>query len=84
MLLGRLHGVPTPVNARLQQMSRQMLHDAVPPRSLRPEDILRSPTSHMIRPIHCSRPGWPEAVGSPSQSGGVSQTNARIAITQRS
>ncbi len=33
-----------------------------------------------MRPI---RPG-PEAVGSPIQSGGVSHTNARIAITQTS
>ena len=34
----------------------------------------------LTRPM---RPG-PLAVGSPSQSGGVSHTNARIAITQRS
>ena len=39
-LLGRLHGVPTPVNALLQRLSHQMVRDGKPPGSVSPDQIL--------------------------------------------
>ena len=39
--LGRLHGVPTPVNAALQQLAARAVRDGVPARSL-PVDALRA------------------------------------------
>jgi 2-dehydropantoate 2-reductase len=40
ILLGRLHGVPTPVNETLQRLVRQMLRDHVPPASMPVEQVL--------------------------------------------
>src|SRR5690606_17153233 len=45
---------------------------------------LPSPYPARTRASHCRSPSCPSAIGSPSQSGGVSQTKARIAITHRS
>jgi 2-dehydropantoate 2-reductase len=39
-LLGRLHGVPTPVNALLQRLSNEMLRQGTPPGSISPDQIL--------------------------------------------
>jgi 2-dehydropantoate 2-reductase len=39
VLLGRLHGVPTPVNAALQQVANRMAREHLPPRSLTVDDI---------------------------------------------
>lgn len=39
VLLGRLHGVPTPVNALLQQTANQMAAAGAPPGSLTEEDL---------------------------------------------
>jgi 2-dehydropantoate 2-reductase len=39
VLLGRLHGVPTPVNALLQQIGHELAASRVPPGSLTYEDI---------------------------------------------
>ena len=33
VLLGRIHGVPTPVNAAVQRFATQAIHEGVPPRS---------------------------------------------------
>jgi len=40
VLLGRLHGVPTPVNAMLQRLANQMAREGRPPGSMRAEDVL--------------------------------------------
>ena len=40
-LLGRLHGVPTPVNAALQEIGEILVRDGLQPGSLTPEDIRR-------------------------------------------
>ena len=40
VLLGRLHGVPTPVNALLQQTCRVLARDGAPPRSGDASDLL--------------------------------------------
>jgi 2-dehydropantoate 2-reductase len=39
VLLGRLHGVPTPVNAALQQLANRVARDRLPPRSLGDDDL---------------------------------------------
>jgi 2-dehydropantoate 2-reductase len=39
VLLGRLHGVPTPVNEALQQVANRMARDRIPAGSLSPSDI---------------------------------------------
>ena len=41
VLLGRLHGVPTPVNAALQVVANQMARDRVPPQTMTEEDFRR-------------------------------------------
>ena len=41
VLLGRLHAVPTPVNATLQQVARRMAHDGAPPGSLPVAELRR-------------------------------------------
>jgi 2-dehydropantoate 2-reductase len=41
VLLGRLHGVPTPVNASLQRVANRMARDRVAPGTLAAEDILK-------------------------------------------
>jgi 2-dehydropantoate 2-reductase len=40
VLLGRLHGVPTPVNAMLQRVAERMVREGLPPRSLTEQDLL--------------------------------------------
>ena len=40
VLLGRLHGVPTPANALLQRLANQGAAEGRPPGFLTPEDIL--------------------------------------------
>ena len=40
VLLGRLLGVPTPVNELLQRLANQMAHDATPPASLTMDELL--------------------------------------------
>lgn len=40
VLLGRLHGVPTPVNYMLQQVANEVARAGKPPGSLRPEELL--------------------------------------------
>jgi 2-dehydropantoate 2-reductase len=40
VLLGRLHGVPTPVNDLLQRLANQMAVEGRPPGSLAAEDVL--------------------------------------------
>ena len=40
VLLGRLHGVPTPVNALLQRLANRAARDAWPPGSMTEEDVL--------------------------------------------
>lgn len=40
VLLGRLYGVPTPVNALLQRVAWQMARDRVPPGTLNADDLL--------------------------------------------
>jgi 2-dehydropantoate 2-reductase len=39
-LLGRLHGVPTPINALLQRLTSQAARDGVAAGSVSPDDIL--------------------------------------------
>jgi len=39
VLLGRLHGVPTPVNARLQAIANRMAHDGAEPGSMTAEEL---------------------------------------------
>jgi 2-dehydropantoate 2-reductase len=39
VLLGRLHGVPTPVNARLQEVANRLAGERRPPGSIPPEEI---------------------------------------------
>jgi 2-dehydropantoate 2-reductase len=39
VLMGRLHGVPTPVNALLQQVARELALAGAPPGSLTPEEL---------------------------------------------
>jgi 2-dehydropantoate 2-reductase len=41
VLLGRLHGVPTPVNALLQEVANELARIGAPPASLTEEDLLR-------------------------------------------
>jgi 2-dehydropantoate 2-reductase len=41
VLLGRLHGVPTPVNAALQQLVNARARDGAAPGALSPDDIIR-------------------------------------------
>ena len=40
MLLGRLHGVPTPVNALLQQVANDLARTQAPPASITEADLL--------------------------------------------
>ena len=40
VLLGRLHGVPTPLNTLLQQLAKQCAREHRPPRSMTPEAVL--------------------------------------------
>jgi 2-dehydropantoate 2-reductase len=40
VLLGRLHGIPTPANALLQRMAAQAARDKMPPGSLVAQDLL--------------------------------------------
>jgi len=40
VLLGRLHGVPTPVNALLQLVANQMARDGTPPGTMSAEEFL--------------------------------------------
>jgi len=40
VLLGRLHGVPTPVNARLQRLAAEAAGERRPPAAMTPEDVL--------------------------------------------
>ena len=40
VLLGRLHGVPTPVNELLQRLANQMARDHVPPGTTEPDEVL--------------------------------------------
>jgi 2-dehydropantoate 2-reductase len=40
VLLGRLHGVPTPVNALMQRLTAQAARDGVAAGSVDPEDIV--------------------------------------------
>lgn len=40
VLLGRLHGVPTPVNALLQRVANELARDGAPPGSLTEADLL--------------------------------------------
>ena len=40
MLLGRLHGVATPVNARLQSMANELARNREPPGSRRVDEVL--------------------------------------------
>lgn len=42
VLLGRLHGVPTPVNRALQQLSAEMARNGEPPASRSVDDVLRA------------------------------------------
>lgn len=39
VLLGRLHGVPTPVNAMLQRLALRLLAEKIPPGSIPPADL---------------------------------------------
>lgn len=39
VLLGRLHGVPTPVNEMLQRVANDLAHRSAPPASLQPSDL---------------------------------------------
>jgi 2-dehydropantoate 2-reductase len=39
VLLGRLHGVPTPVNERLQAVANRMAHEGLRPASMQPEEL---------------------------------------------
>ena len=45
VLLGREHGVPTPVNEALQRLANRAAADRVPPGSLTPEQILAEAAS---------------------------------------
>ena len=38
-LLGRLHGVPTPVNSAFQRIANQMAANGTPPGSITPEEL---------------------------------------------
>src|SRR5205814_3328719 len=40
VLLGRLHGVPTPANALVQQVARELATAGAPPASLSAEDLV--------------------------------------------
>ena len=40
VLLGRLHGVPTPVNALLQDVANELARTGAPPASLTEADLL--------------------------------------------
>jgi 2-dehydropantoate 2-reductase len=40
VLLGRLHGVPTPVNGVLQDMANRMARDRVAPGTISPDEVL--------------------------------------------
>lgn len=40
VLLGRLHGIPTPANALLQRLANQCAREHRPPGSMAPEDVL--------------------------------------------
>jgi 2-dehydropantoate 2-reductase len=40
VLLGRAHGIPTPVNAVLQRMANQLAAGGLPPGSVTTEEIL--------------------------------------------
>jgi 2-dehydropantoate 2-reductase len=42
VLLGRLHGVPTPVNAALQRVANEMARNGRPPGSMRVEELERA------------------------------------------
>ena len=45
VLLGREHGVPTPVNEALQRLANRAAADRMPPGSLTPEQILAEAAS---------------------------------------
>jgi 2-dehydropantoate 2-reductase len=40
VLLGRLHGVPTPVNATVQRVARELAASGAPPASMSPDELL--------------------------------------------
>lgn len=40
VLLGRLHGVPTPVNALLQRVANRLAREGAPPGSMTPDELL--------------------------------------------
>jgi 2-dehydropantoate 2-reductase len=40
VLLGRIHGIPTPANALLQQLARRLAAEGAPPGSMPPEEVL--------------------------------------------
>ncbi|HVM65328.1 MAG TPA: ketopantoate reductase C-terminal domain-containing protein, partial [Acidimicrobiales bacterium] len=40
VMLGRLHGIPTPVNALLQEVAGELARAGVPPGALSPEEFL--------------------------------------------
>jgi 2-dehydropantoate 2-reductase len=40
VLLGRLHGIPTPVNALLQDLANRLAREAKPPGSMSPEEVM--------------------------------------------
>jgi 2-dehydropantoate 2-reductase len=48
VLLGRLHGVATPVNSALQRLVRRMLLDQTPPASLDPNDLREQLTAEGV------------------------------------
>ena len=43
VLLGRLHGVPTPHNARLQELARDVIEGRLEPRSMRWSEVAQAP-----------------------------------------
>jgi 2-dehydropantoate 2-reductase len=41
VLLGRMHGVPTPVNELLQRMAGRAAREGTPPGSISPDELIR-------------------------------------------
>jgi 2-dehydropantoate 2-reductase len=50
VLLGRLHGVPTPVNATLQRVANELARDGMGPGRYKPEELLE-----VVRPVSSVR-----------------------------
>ena len=40
VMLGRIHGVPTPANALLQQVANRLAGEGAPPASVKADDLL--------------------------------------------